>query len=313
MIKKLVLNILLVAAVVFVLDFAIGRTLRHFYFREVAGFHYRTTYSMEKTNEEVLVFGASRANHHYVPSVFEDSLQLSFYNTGRDGNGIFYQAALLRSVLKRYTPKVIILDYKGEFWKGPQEYDQMSSLVPYYRTHEEIRDLVELRGRWERVKLLSETYPFNSQALTIAIGNMDMNKQRNADTKGYVPLESDRAPALRVYTRGELYVVDSTKVNAFREFVVNARKSGAKVYVIYSPLYQKLALYQEVDICRQICEENNVPFLDFSRDKFWLERGNLFYDGVHLNHQGATLFSTMIAGYIKRDLEQSPLPAKTPQ
>lgn len=310
MLKKLILNILLVAVVVFMLDFAIGRTLRHFYFKEVAGFHYRTTYSMEQTNQDVLVFGASRANHHYVPGIFEDSLKHSFYNTGRDGNGIFYQAALLRAVLKRYTPKVIILDYKGEFWRGPQEYDQMSSLTPYYRSHEEIRDLVELRGKWEKVKLLSEVYPFNSQALTIAIGNMDMNKQRMSDTKGYVPLEGDRVPYLRVYKNVPLYEVDSNKVNAFREFVVKAKASGARVYVVYSPLYQKLGRYQEVDICQSICAENSVPFFDYSRDTFYLNRGNLFYDGVHLNHQGASLFSADIAGRIKMDLEKSKISSR---
>ena len=305
MLKKLVLNILLVAAVVFVLDFVTGRVLRHFYFKEIAGFHYRTTYSMEKTNEDILVFGASRANHHYVPRIFEDSLQQSFYNTGRDGNGIFYQAALLKSVLKRYTPKIIILDYKGEFWKGPQEYDQISSLLPYYRTHPEIRKIIELRGRWEKIKLVSETYPFNSQALTIAMGNLDMNRQRNADDKGYVPLESDSPPELKVYTSADLYEVDSNKVNAFHDFVKSARESGARVYVVYSPLYQKLGRYQEVEICSTICAQENVPFFDYSRDPWFLSRGNLFYDGVHLDHEGAQIFSAIVAGKIKADIEKT--------
>ncbi len=306
MIKKLIYNILLVAGVLFILDFAIGRTLRHFYFREIAGFHYRTTYSMEKTMEDVLIFGASRANHHYVPEIFGDSLKMTFYNTGRDGNGIFYQAALLKSVLKRYTPKIIILDYKGEFWKGPLEYDQMSSLMPYYRTHKEIRPIIELRSPYEKLKLGSETYPFNSQILTIAMGNLDINKTRNADNKGYVPLEATHAPELKVYTSTASYEVDSNKVNAFKDFVTSAKASGAKVYVVYSPLYQKLARYQENEICSEICAREKIPFFDFSRDTFFLQRGNLFYDGVHLNHKGAILFSNIIAGKIKAGLNNSP-------
>ena len=44
---------------------------------------------MELTKADLLVFGSSRANHHYVPEVFEDSLKLTFYNTGKDGSGIF--------------------------------------------------------------------------------------------------------------------------------------------------------------------------------------------------------------------------------
>jgi len=299
MFKKLAVNIALVAAVVFVLDFAIGRGLRYFYFRETSGFHYRTTYSMEQTDADILIFGSSRANHHYVPEVFEDSLNQSFYNTGRDGNGIFYQAALLRSILKRYTPKVIILDYRGEFGKNKQEYDQLSSLLPYYRTHPEIRDIVALRSPYEKLKLGSEIYPFNSQALTIAIGNLELNKERQADNKGYVALETTWPPELQVFTSRETYAVDSNKIKAFREFVVNAKQSGARLYVVYSPLYQKLALNQEVDICRSICAEEQVPFLDYSTDPFFITRQDLFFDVVHLNHKGATLFSSRVASAIR--------------
>ena len=187
-VKKIILNIVIVGVLVFVIDFSIGRTLRYFYFKETSGLHFRTTYAMEKTEADILVFGASRANHHYIPEVFKDSLEMSFYNTGRDGNGIFFQTALLKSVLKRYSPKVIILDYAGGFEKGGEDYDRMSPLLPYYRTHEEIRSIVELKSPFERIKLLSEIYPFNSQILTIAIGNLEINKKRKPDNEGYVPL-----------------------------------------------------------------------------------------------------------------------------
>ena len=111
MIKKVILNIALVLSVVFILDFTIGKTLRYYYFKESSGTHFRTTYAIEKTNADILIFGSSRANHHYVPAIFEDSLKMKFYNTGRDGNGIFFQLAVLKSILKRYTPKIIIFDY----------------------------------------------------------------------------------------------------------------------------------------------------------------------------------------------------------
>ena len=138
MIKKLIFNTVLVALVVFILDFVIGRTLRHFYFKEIAGIHYRSTYSMEQAEADILIFGASRANRHYATKVFEDSLKMTYYNTGRDANGIFYQTAVLKSVLKRYSPKIIILDYSGDFTTKRREYDNLSSLLPYYRTHKEL-------------------------------------------------------------------------------------------------------------------------------------------------------------------------------
>jgi hypothetical protein len=179
MVKKLIYNFALVAIVVFVIDFSIGKTLRYYYFKETSGLHYRTTYSMEKTEAELLVLGSSRANHHYVPEIFEDELKMSFYNTGRDGSRLLYNYAVFRSILKRYTPKIIILDIGfDELYSDAEEYARLSPLLPYYKNHPEIRDLIEKRSSFEKIKLLSNIYPFNSSLLAIAMGNLEVNKKR---------------------------------------------------------------------------------------------------------------------------------------
>jgi hypothetical protein len=295
MLKKLFINFLLVAAVVAVLDLALGKLLQHFYFKEKSGLHYRTTYSMEKTDADILIFGSSRANHHYVPEVFTDSLGWSFYNTGRDGNGIFYQAALLKSILKRYTPKLVILDYAGDFGKGRQVYDNLSSLLPYYASHPEIRQEVELRSPYEKVKLLSGIYPYNSQILTIAVGNLDLNKQRKPDNKGYVPLETEHPVKKEYFSSLVQQPVDSNKIWSLREFVRVAKASGTQVVVIYSPLYQEHKRYWEIEICGAVCKEAGVPFWDYSRDAFFTQQPDLYYDPVHLNHKGALVFSKQVS------------------
>jgi hypothetical protein len=301
MLKKIILNIALVALIVFVLDFAIGKTLRHFYFKETSGLHYRTTYSMEQTKAEVLIFGASRANHHYVPEIFENSLKLTTYNTGRDANGIFYETALLKSVLKRYSPKIIILDYPGDFSFNRKAYDNLSSLFPYYKTHKEIRRDVELRSPFERIELLSELYTFNSQILTIAKGNLETNKKRNADSKGYVPLQTDSPPEFMVFSSHKSYDVDSKKVKSTQEFLIRAKEAGARVYVIYSPLFWKVARNQDAEICKSICAEENVPFWNFSQDPFFLSRQDLFYDNTHLNQKGSKIFSLLVSHKIRME------------
>lgn len=300
--KKLILNLAYVAIVVFVLDFAIGRTLRYFYFRETSGLHFRTTYAMEKTEADILVFGSSRANHHYVPEVFEGSFKMTFYNTGRDGNGIFFQTAVLKSVLKRYTPKVIILDYAGGFGKGGDDYDRLSSLLPYYRTHKEIRDIVGLKGPFERLKLISEIYPFNSQIITIAIGNLEINKKRKPDNRGYVALYNEWQAKIDSIDTLPAYTVDSKKITAFQDFINLAKKSGAKFFVIYSPIYLKFNRSQDIDICKDVCSFENVPFWDFSKDKVFFNKNRLFQDVSHLNHYGAMIFSNLIVAKIKHDI-----------
>jgi hypothetical protein len=300
MIKKLITNLAIVIIVVLVLDFAIGRTLRYFYFKETSGFHFRTSYAMESATDEILIFGSSRANHHYVPEVLQDSLKMSLYNTGRDGNGILFQMALLQSVLKRYVPKLIILDFFEDIGKNRKDYDRLAALLPYYRTHEEVRKTIGLRSSFEKIKLFSEIYPFNSQILSIAIGNLEMNKDRFTDIKGYVPLTGELQDNIPVVNE-QKFEVDSVKLNAFREFICLAKESDTKIVVIYSPIFRNYEKNPETEICSRICKEENVPYWDFSKDTLFLNHNHLFRDIYHLNFTGAKIFSELIVEKIKLD------------
>ena len=308
----MLLNILIVLLVIFVLDFAIGRTLRYFYFKESSGFNYRTTYTMEETRADILIFGSSTANHHYVPEVFEDSLKMTYYNTGRDGVGILGQTAVLKSVLKRYTPKLIILDYTGSFQQEEKSYDRLAVLLPYYRTHPEIRKIIELKSPFERIKLLSEIYPFNSQILNVAVGNLAINKKRMLDHEGYVALYKKWQDKKEMIKPGPAYSVDSNKVSALKDFIKTAKQSGSQIIIIHSPWYKEFKTLQEIDICRAVCAQADVPFWDYTKDTLFLNNRQLFTDLSHLNHTGAILFSTLVVEKImqKRNVSERALALK---
>lgn len=297
--KKIISNILIVIAVVSVLDFTVGRTLRYFYFKESFSEGFRTTYSMERTKADILVFGSSRANHHYIPEVFEDSLKMSCYNTGTDGNGIFVELGILKSVLKRYTPKVIILDCSDSFDKDEEAYEKISYLLPYYRTHKEIRKIVEFRRPFERIKLISEVYPFNSLLLPILGVNLGIGKGRIAYNTGYIPLYKEMKAGRDSVKASKLYEVDQNKLEAFREFIQASKKSGAKVFVVYSPVFHQFKENQDVNICNSICSKENITFWDFSGEGLFLNNGHLFQDERHLNHRGASALSRLIVNKIK--------------
>lgn len=299
MFKKLTFNILIILSITLLIDFVSGRILRYFYFHETSGLHYRTTYSMDSTRAQILIIGSSRANHHYVPSVFEDSINKTFYNAGRDGNGTFYQLALLKTIFKRYTPEIIIFDYSSVFVKGTEEYDQMASLLPYYRSHKEIRPIIELRSPFEKLKLLSEIYPFNSQLLTISVGNLTMNKKRVADDKGYVALNKEWQFPLDSVHSSSFAEIDTVKVNAFKECLTLSKNLGVKVFVVCSPIFQLYKTNQQIDMCSEICNEARVPFWDYSNDPFFLNNRQLFQDILHLNDKGAKIFSAILANKIK--------------
>jgi hypothetical protein len=91
---RFAVSIIILFLILLAFDRVGGAILRHYYFSQTSGSWYRTTYSIDSTRADILVFGSSRANHHYVPEVFEDSLNMSFYNTGQDGNLILNNYAI---------------------------------------------------------------------------------------------------------------------------------------------------------------------------------------------------------------------------
>ena len=104
--KKVYQNFLIKLFILFItvvfLDFILGRLLNIFYFKQESGMLYRTTYAIEQTTEDLLIFGSSTAIHNYQSEIFEKCFKMSTYNVGIDGKSIFYDYAIFKGILKRY-------------------------------------------------------------------------------------------------------------------------------------------------------------------------------------------------------------------
>jgi hypothetical protein len=293
---------------VFVIDFSIGNILRYFYFKQESGLQFRTSYSIEKTTADVLIFGSSRANHHYDPNVFEKRFNLTYYNVGRDGNYMLYHTAVLKGVLKRYSPKIVILDLNGrEFQKKDNGFDYLSSLLPYYKAHPEMRSIIELKSRFEKVKMLSFIYPYNSSMFTIAVGNTEFNKKRRGDIQGYVPLTKVWNGTIQIDSSWTNYEIDSIKVKAYETFIKNCIQSKVELYIVCSPYYIKFNHSDiSVKLGQEIAKRNSIEFFDYSNDTTFTNNSKLFADKAHLNETGAKVFSNLLINSIGKTNESEP-------
>lgn len=298
----LLLKLVVLVLIVVLLDRTIGSILRHYYFRQVSGMAYRTTYSIDSTKADLLVFGSSRANHHYHPDVFMEGLPYSYYNVGRDGSYNLYHYAVLRSVLKRYKPKAILLEFgREEFRKSPVGYERLSVLLPYYKGHPEIREIVEMRSGTEQLKLAaSAIYPFNSSMFSIAIGNAEINRKRRGDYYGYVPLDKQWPKPLQDEGPVAAYEIDSLSVWAYESFLKDCKASGTPVIVLCSPYFMRsTSTDASMQMGKDIAARLSVPFLDYSQDPYFLDRRELFSDMLHLNDGGAKLYSSKVIEQIR--------------
>ena len=278
--------------------------MRYYYFKQISGLYYRTTYAIDSTKADILVFGSSRANHHYVPEIFEDSLQMSFYNTGRDGNFLLFNYAVFKSTLSRYTPKIILFDVNtNELIKNEDDYDRLSSLLPYYKNHPEIRDIVNLRSPYEKTKLVSSIYPFNSMFLTIVIGNLELNKERKADRKGYLPLHDTLLTSVSLkYREGSKGVSDTIKIKALKEIIQICKEREIHLYFVNSPAYYKEGLADNLKEIECTFEKEKAVYWSYSKDTLFIENPEYFQDIAHLNDNGAKVFTKLLVKRIKDNM-----------
>jgi len=289
------------------LDFGVGRLLEHYYFRQQSGLEYRTLYSMERANEDLIILGSSRASHGYNPLNFEKALGVTAYNAGREGNFLLYSEAILTSMVSRHKPKIVILDFVNkDFQKFAGGLDYISSLEPFYSSHPEIRPILYQKSKYERLKLVSRIYPFNSLLPTIVIGNLEFNKKRRSDIQGYVPLYRSMTDSCKTVDDGIPYTIDSVKLKAYSAIVSLCKENKIPLYIICSPYYDtRINVDPSVEIARKIAEENNIPFWDYTHDEKFTGKKYFFDDFQHINDSAVNIFSTMIAERIRAS-ESSP-------
>ena len=294
--KTFIVKIAAFVLIVFVLDFMIGSLLKKFYFKQQGGYDYLTTYSIDHTSQDVLIFGSSRAVNIFDPAIFTNRTGLSCFNVGRYGEPVFYHYAVLKSVLERYQPKRIILSFDaGNFSKAEESYDRISVLLPYYRDHPEMDSIISLKGRYEKLKLLSRIYPYNSLVLPIITGNTSYSKKKYPHYNGYIPISRTFSGPLQTFDYAKEKVLDTNKINIYKAFIRDCIKAKIPLHIVCPPyMINAVGTDSSISVGKVIANEFNIPFLDHSRDTFYTTKPALFADYRHLNDKGVALFSNMI-------------------
>jgi hypothetical protein len=214
---------------------------------------------------------------------------------GSPGQGVLFDYALLKSVLKRYTPRLIILDVNlREFKYSKDYYDKLSFLLPFYKEHEEIRPIVDLKSPMEKYKLWSSIYAFNSSFLIIVGGNSSYYKKRYTDVDGYKPLTRVWDKPMEDWDWYE-YKFDTVKINMFKAFVDDCQKAGTRLIIVSSPRYIIFHQKEEsIALIEKIAREKKVDFLDFINDTTFTNHREYFDDAAHLNTQGSEFYTNLI-------------------
>lgn len=304
-------NLLLFVMVVFAVDWFIGFGLEKLYFSLQRGQFAQTTYALDKASPDILVFGSSRAQHHYSSEILSEKTGLSIYNAGRDGQFLPYYCAVQDVILERKTPKIIILDVNiWELGPNEQKYMKLAQLLPYVAEHPILKKYTSEISEYENLKFISKTYPYNSTVL-ISVYDHLFRDEDQLDDRGYSALTGTVSEKMFNHYRTEKAIYDAKRATQnikidehaiayYKQFLQKTKDLNIKTYVIISPTILKEPKSEEKSLLESIAKKySNVTFLDYAIDSTYNSHYNLFADEFHLNKEGAERFSLELATMIR--------------
>lgn len=288
--------------IVLTLDFLIGSGMEWLYGKMRSGERARADYAIRKSNADVYVMGSSRALHHYVPAILADSLESTVYNAGRPAQTMLYHLTVLKLILKRHTPKIVVLDMnEDEFVYEPRKHDLLNVFLPYYRSEEIVRTQMDRLNPGYRYLSWSHVLPYNSSIFAILYRSLIADKELSID-RGYVPKTGIRSTAIGKYPGCEKsFMIDTAMIRSFKEFAEVCLINKIQLFVVISPRFETSdCARKDLKLVYAEARKAKVPFLDFSTDKKYIGNPDFMYDVPHLNREGSVEFTREVSGKLKK-------------
>ena len=265
---------------------------------------YKNEYLAKQCEDDILILGSSKASHHYVPGVFEDTLGVKCYNAGEMGCGIIPAYVRYRMVCMRHKPKLILYEVTPGFdYYQDNLYSRYLGTIRTYTYNSEVRDVyLDFSDNLEKFRLMSSLYRNNSCLLKFLKDIIRPGKIM----KGYEPLYGKYNPDKEkevTMQHGNKLIIDSLKYHYVEKLILDTKHDDVKLVFIVSPKYENnedMVLYEPV---MALCKKYNVPLINNIDCDSFVGNKELFQDKGHLNDEGANEYSRIVVGQIKDYLQ----------
>lgn len=281
--------------IMIVCDFAVGLIGDKLVESAKGGNTKRKYYIANNINEEILVFGSSRAFYHYDPQIIQDSLCFSTYNCGFESSGIICAYGFLKMILQRYHPRLVVYDIMPHLdLKLNDNYSSLNNL-PFFYERQGIDSIFWSVSKNERYKMISKMYRFNNFFPELLLDNIHPILSFK---KGHRTLNKQMYPNSEQSQEKEIFYYDSLRLY-YLEKLINDCKGKTQLIFTVSPLYGNKddSVLKPV---KTLTEKYNVPILNHYTDSSFNNRFEYFSDINHLNSLGTTEYSKVIAREIKQ-------------
>lgn len=283
--KKFAKNIICFLVVIMLLDICYGFVCNYLIVHSEGGLTEKIYRISSSPDAELVIMGSSRAAHHYNTKVIEDSLGISVYNAGFEGNGIITAYGFLVSILKYHKPKCIIYDLSGYDIQVDDNTKYLNLLKECYSNEQQLifADIDKLSP----YKLLSSFYRYNSNFPRFI---RDCYRPNEVFPSGYQPLYGEMKTNAegRILSKPKL---DPKKHEYLNKFISLCKAENIKLLFVVSPSYKNSYGCEFWSSVKELCESEHIQFLNFENMEALSDNHLYFFDSVHMNNAGASAYT----------------------
>lgn len=310
--KSFLLKLLGVSAIfmlmLYLVDYVIQEGLKTSNYREVSKWNEVIKGGIDAN---ILIVGSSRALVHYDCELIEAATGKKCYNLGFDGTLFEHQQLILDLYLKNNkAPETLVWNVDFHSFEHSKEFYGFEQLIPY---QEQLEIKLLLKANEVTDVLLYQIpvlrYSFNPKMKMVGLLNFfELYAVRPPLVKGYRKSDKvwdgafDRfkeanAEGISYELEEQLFTQFTDELNAFKH-------EGISIVLVISPIYQDAKKLlrntnQFTSRIRSLSQGDGFTFFDYSEDSINYSKDN-FYNGSHLNRNGAFIFSSKIAFEISR-------------
>ncbi len=255
---------------------------------------------------EVAVYGSSRAWVNIDPAILTDSLKISAYNFGIDGQNFTMQYLRHLELLKfNKKPELIILSVDPFSIEEKRNLYQADQFLPYMLWNDNIKKYTNDYNAFDQLDYLVPLIRFSGKydAFKTCVKTIiNQNSSRPYRNRGFAGMNRewnlDLENAQKASKKYKI-LLDTNCIVLLEEFIEECRESEIQLILIYTPEYIEGQNFIEnrqslIDIYKNLSAKNNLIFIDYSEDTICKNK-TFFYNTNHLNKTGAEIFSKKLS------------------
>lgn len=298
--KRYVIKILIFLLLLVLIDRGVGCMLSYMSDHARGGYIGHHKYIVNDSRDDVLVFGSSRAIHHYNTPMMQDSLGLTCYNCGQDGEGIVLFYAWWQLISQRYHPRLVIYEVTPGYDLMAGDSNRLSGWLKGLYDREPVQRICEDIDPTERYKMMSMLYRYNSKFHQILIDYIHPVHTMN---RGFLPVDSELDPlAVKTDDQQAAAAARQVRLDSLKLSYFDAMLDGAgntRFVFVCSPSWYGTQ-DPELAALKSLASRHGVPVLNYSASPAYVHQDRYFYDGYHLNARGADRFTRTLIADLRR-------------